>query len=241
VIIFGIWNINKMELHKTITIDKSKYKFSLNDHYLDYFSKASDFTLTYYKEDFDRIANTKFSEVSAEFFLQEMSWAISVSGFNARIVSGFFPKMMKILEPMFSDISKQNWKNWDDLVYVEPELMEIFGNTRKVKSIIFNSISLVGQGIKDLGWEEYRNNNLDTPEKLQKFKMVGPVISMHLARNIGLLDFVKPDLHLVRMANTWGFSNPMEMCKSIQQKYDMPLGLIDLCLFYAASSFGSKQ
>lgn len=57
---------------------------------------------------------------------------------------------------------------------------------------------------------------------------------------MGLLNFVKADLHLERLAAFWKFKSPNDMCKTIQQKYDMELGLIDLCLFYFASSVGSK-
>lgn len=232
-----------MELHKQIKLDKIKYNMSLQDDYLIYFAKSMDFVMEHYKEDFDRIANTKFENVSPEHFLREMAWCICVSGFNAKIVSRFFPKLLEILNPLYSEIAKIDTPFW----YSKPEhwalnepLLQVFGNKRKINAILANTI-LVGRALRDDRWETYRNNQLNTPQKLEKLDMIGPVISMQLARNCGLLAFVKPDLHLVRMSKHWGFDNPIKLCKAIQQKYDLPLGLIDLVLFYAASSFGSKQ
>lgn len=242
-----------MELHKNLIIDKTKYNLSLQDDPMTYFAKSMDFVLTYYKEDFDRIASTKFENVSPEFFLREMTWCILVSGFNARIVSGFFPKIMSILDPLFTEINNgvniycanasENEAEWIWMQDKEQhiiDLLKIFNNGRKIRAIVKNAEE-VWEGQYSQRWEMYKNNKLNTPQKLEKFEMIGPVISMHLARNIGLLNFVKPDLHLMRMSKAWGFANPIELCKSIQTKYDLPLGLIDLCLFYTASTFGSKK
>ena len=230
-----------MELHKNIKIDKEKYNFSLKDHYLDYFAKAMDFALSYYKDDFDRIANTKFEEITADFFLREMAWCICVSGFNAKIVSKIFPKLLDILNPIFIDISNNDEQLLDEnFGLFSIALEQTFANKKKIKAILNNSI-VVRDNIKNKGWVQYKNNELNTPQKLEKFDMIGPVISLHLARNSGLLDFVKPDLHLNRMAKNWNFKSPLDLCKEIQKRYDMPLGLIDLCLFYSASTFGTSK
>lgn len=229
-----------MELHKNLTFDKEKYNFSLNEPYLEYFSKALKFVNENYNEDYNRIANTKFSEVSPDFFLQEMTWCICVSGFNSKIVSKFFPKLMFVLNPMFIDIAKCRYDHWENNYCLNKSLLEIFNNKRKINAILSNSIELVLSGSKKLGWETYRDTYLNSPEKLENFAMVGPAISKHLARNIGLINFVKPDIHLKRMAKNWNFESPDILCREIQKHYDIPLGLIDLVLFFTASTFGTK-
>jgi hypothetical protein len=227
-----------MELHKNIVIDKAKYNFSLNDNYLDYFAKASDFTLTYYKDDFDRIANTKFSEVSAEFFFREYCWCVCTSGFNAKIVSKFFPQLLEALSPLFDMVNgKTDIVNSIDIAM---SAMNVFGNRRKIKAMI-DTAFILRDGIKKYTWETYRNNELNTPHKLMMFPYIGSITKFHLARNCSMLDFVKPDIHLERAAKYWKFDNSLEMCKAIQTKYDIPLGLIDLVLWYSFSTFGSKK
>jgi hypothetical protein len=74
---------------------------------------------------------------------------------------------------------------------------------------------------------------------------IGKVTAYHLGRNIGLLESVKPDLHLERMAKHWGEKSPETLVKGIQDKHTasvgeyIPAGLVDLCLWYAASTFGT--
>lgn len=229
-----------MEIHKSIKLD-NRYKLSLTDNYIDYFTKALEFTTEYYKEDLDRISSTKFENITPDFFLREMAWCICVSGFNAKVVSKFFPKLLEILDPMFSDIANGKWQYWDDCRYtLDKPLAGVFRNKRKMDAIIYNSIELVSRGIKKKSWELYRDSELDSPDKLEKFQMIGPAISKHLARNIGLLNFVKPDVHLKRFALNWKFKDPDELCLAIQKEFNLPLGLIDLVLWYGASTFGTK-
>ena len=65
---------------------------------------------------------------------------------------------------------------------------------------------------------------------LESFSWIGPITKYHLARNIGI-DTVKPDRHLVRLAETFGFGDPLTMCKEIQKDNDTKLGTIDVILW----------
>jgi hypothetical protein len=71
--------------------------------------------------------------------------------------------------------------------------------------------------------------------------MMGPVTRYHLARNIGI-DCVKPDRHLMRLAARWGYPNPLEMCKDIQNEIggSEKLGTIDVVLWRWCNLFGSS-
>jgi hypothetical protein len=68
---------------------------------------------------------------------------------------------------------------------------------------------------------------------LQSFDFIGPVTGLHLAKNIGL-DVVKPDRHLVRMANAF-HSSPEGMCKAIAEVTGDRLSAIDLVLWRYAT------
>jgi len=71
------------------------------------------------------------------------------------------------------------------------------------------------------------NNKVDYLETLP---WIGPITKYHLARNIGI-DTVKPDRHLVRLAEMFEFGSPMEMCKYIQKDNGTKLGTIDVVLW----------
>lgn len=224
-----------MEMHKDIAID-SKYKLSMQDDYIQYFSKALEFTNQYYKEDLNRISSTKFSEITPEIFFREYCWAICTSGFNAKIVSKFYPKLLLTLDPLIRFINNSEKINSID---VGISALSVFNNSKKIKAMI-DCAFILNDGINNFGWSIYKDLKLNSPEKLQELPFIGPITCFHLARNIGLLDYVKPDLHLERAAKHWNFNNSLEMCKAIKDKYDLPLGIIDLCFWYAFSTFGSK-
>ncbi|NHJ25977.1 MAG: hypothetical protein EAX89_15475 [Candidatus Lokiarchaeota archaeon] len=75
---------------------------------------------------------------------------------------------------------------------------------------------------------------------LKTLSWIGDINKFHLARNIGI-DCVKPDRHLSRMAEKFGFNDPLEMCKEIQKITNEKLGVIDIVLWRYANLRGSKK
>lgn len=67
-------------------------------------------------------------------------------------------------------------------------------------------------------------------EYLATLPWIGNITKYHLARNIGI-DCIKPDRHLVRLAEQFGFKTPQEMCKTIQDQTGQRLGVIDVILW----------
>lgn len=132
--------------------------------------------------------------------------------------------------------------HWSSLARKEePEVMRsvlpVCNNPQKARAV-WRASRLLRDGVDAFGWDEYRKGYLSSPDLLRRLPYVGPVTCFHLARNVGLLEFVKPDLHLVRMAEHWGFPDPVEMCRAVRPE-GMPLGIVDLVLWYAASTFGT--
>lgn len=226
-----------MELHKKISIPKTEY-IDINTDYLSYFNKSLLFVNKYYSEDYNRTLNTNFFDIDPTLFFKEYVFCVCVSGFNSKIISKLFPELLIAFQPLMDMIAgKLDTVNSID---VAMDSMHLFRNKRKIKSIIDYAFILM-EKIKLMGWETYKMEELNSPDKLQKLPFIGPITCFHLARNIGLLDNVKPDLHLTRLSKLWGFDNPRALCEAIQTEYNLPLGMIDLVLFYAASTFGSKS
>jgi len=224
-----------MEIRKNIK--DNEFNLSLSDHYLDYFIKSYNFVQKHYKEDFDRIANTKFQNIDPLFFFREYVWVCCASGFNAGVVSGFFPSLLTALEPLSEIILKND--QGVDIAKVKEQALKIFNSTRKIDAII-KTAQILGENIQRFGWETYRNKHLNCAAQLTVFPYIGNTTCQHLGRNIGLKDKVKPDIHLMRLAKNWGFACPDDMCARVKEKYDMDTGLIDLIFWYGASSTGTK-
>jgi hypothetical protein len=59
---------------------------------------------------------------------------------------------------------------------------------------------------------------------------IGQITKYHLARNLGI-DTVKPDRHLIRLTERFGYPSPIKMCKVIQKETSTRLGVIDVTLW----------
>ncbi len=75
---------------------------------------------------------------------------------------------------------------------------------------------------------------------LKGMSWIGDITKFHLARNIGI-DCVKPDRHLVRLAEQFGFNTPHEMCVEIQRYTKERLGVIDVVLWRYCNLNGSNN
>lgn len=223
-----------MEQHKKLS-GIEEYEPDLGESPHAYFKKALLFARTFYDDELNRIWSTRFNEVTPAFFFREYVWVVHTSGFSAKAVSKFFQKILKSYGP-YPVLALESFDEVFDRV------RPICNYRKKVESV-HKTAGIILEGIGERGWESFRNESLSTPDLLMRLPHVGPVTCFHLARNVGMLEFVKPDLHLVRMANHWGYSDCTEMCESIQGKLDedVPLGIIDLVLWYSSSSFGTTQ
>lgn len=65
---------------------------------------------------------------------------------------------------------------------------------------------------------------------LESLPWIGPITKYHLARNIGI-DCVKPDRHLMRLAEEFNFKTPLDLCIEIQNHVNERLGVIDIILW----------
>ena len=208
-----------MEPHKTIpSIDVNDVPI-LSLGAKDYFIKAHKFAYEYYYDIIEKISSTKFNEFSPERFFEEYIWVVYTSGFSAKAVSKFFDRLSNAYGH-FVDLSERTIDN------VMPEIKLICNNKQKANSVV-KMAKILNDNIIKYGWQKYRDDHLSSPELLTNLPHIGPITCFHLARNIGLLDSVKPDLHLVRAAKYWGYNSCEEMCRDIQPE-GMPLGIVDL-------------
>lgn len=220
-----------MEPHKELSLTE-ELRPDLGSPPGEYFAKARAFVERFYGDELRAFQSVRFQDVSPEFFAREHAWVVHATGFSAKAVGKFMPKLVLA------------YGHWSDLARKEEtEVMEavlpVCNNPQKARAV-WRMAKLIRDGVDAFGWEGYRDEDLSSPEKLRRLPYVGPVTCFHLARNIGLLECVKPDLHLVRMAEHWGYKDCVAMCEDMRPD-GMPLGIVDLILWYAASTFGTLE
>jgi len=225
-----------MEPRQSLSVAMQSYRPSLEDGPLKYFEKAYIFATQFYNEQIQQIWSVKFDDVTPEHFFREYIWVVHATGFNAKVVA----KMMPRLVEAYGNHRECACQLFESL-YIR--VSQVCAHKGKAKSV--HSTARYINDNYGLTWGKFKEGYLSTPQKLTKLAFIGPITCYHLARNIGLLEFVKPDLHLVRMAKYWGIKDCDEMCKMMRdhhtsQGFDpMPLGIVDLILWYAASTFGT--
>ena len=71
--------------------------------------------------------------------------------------------------------------------------------------------------------------------------MIGPITKFHLARNIGI-DCAKPDRHLVRIAERFGWKDNIQgMCVKLAAYSGWRIGTVDLILWRYCNMHGQTQ
>jgi len=195
-----------------------------------YFTKAKIFADKFYGEDMKRMLCVKWDEVGPSLFFEEYVWVACATGFSAAAVSKFIGRLIEKLG-WYDELAEEEFED------VFERVRSVLNNKDKIKAM-HETAKMIRKGVLETGWDKFKQEYMSTPEKLQKFPYIGKVTCFHLARNIGLMEVVKPDLHLVRMARHWGYDDCVTMCKEVRPE-GMPLGIVDYIFWIAAATFGT--
>lgn len=217
-----------MENHKEIELEE-KFKPTVSDSPDAFFRKALGFTEKSYKDVIDRILGTEVENVSKEFFFREYVWSVHTSGFSAKAVSKFFNK----LEEAYGNPDALASEKYEEVI---ERVSRVCRNPAKIRSVMRTAILM-----KE--WDEFKKKYLSSIDTIEELPYIGPTTKYHVGRNIGFKDSVKPDLHLERLRKFWGFESSELMCADMKEKSGskFPLGVIDLCVWYLSSSYGTME
>lgn len=107
------------------------------------------------------------------------------------------------------------------------DISTVFGHVGKVAAIKKILIYYVQF------FNEYQHST-DKLEYLQTIPFIGGITKYHLAKNLGH-DVVKPDRHLVRIANNYGYIDCNELCRRISQDSGDKVSVVDIVLWRSAN------
>ncbi len=163
-------------------------------------------------------------------FLRESAWVILNSGMRESVVRQRFGKI------------SEAFYNWQSAVIIAENAktcreiaLRYFNHKGKiaailsiVKRISHDGFSDIFHGIKQTGIKY-----------LRQFPFLGPVTSIHLAKNIGL-SVAKPDRHLIRLVSRLGYKNVQVLCEDISRATDDPVPVIDIVLWRFSTLYRSN-
>ena len=150
--------------------------------------------------------------------MREAAWVILSSGFRESVVRNCFPGVSTAF---------LEWCSADRILHrreaCRASALRAFGHTGKVEAIL-----TVVEQVDSQGVEIIRDGLAGCgPDYLQRFPYVGPVTARHLAKNLGVA-VVKPDRHLVRLANEFGQDSVEAMCDDIATVVGDSVAVIDV-------------
>jgi hypothetical protein len=158
-------------------------------------------------------------------FLREAAWVILSAGMRERVVRRHFGGISR---------AYLEWKSASAIAEMRTTCrraaLRIFNHPAKVNAIVGVADFLVERGIDNVRASMLREG----ASVLQRLPFIGPVTSLHLAKNIGL-PVAKPDRHLMRIAAALDYSSPSELCIDIATILQEPVGVVDLVLWRFAT------
>jgi len=189
-----------------------------------YRAKSHVYEKGFFKEVYSQ-ERRSIDQICKSDFFREYAWVVLSSGLSEKVVLSVFPKLTKIFN---------NWRNplkiIDNHTTLFPKALRVFRNKQKISALfemarylVDKSISFVTTLIKKHGLNY-----------LMQFKYLGPATSAHLAKNIGF-NFAKPDRHLMRICNHFGFSCVDTFCEEIAYITGDKKSVVDLILWRYAT------
>lgn len=174
-----------------------------------------------YDDEIDWQYEVSLDTLSEQKLLKETAWVILNSGMKESVIRSRFPSISKAFNDWVSAsyIKENSYK-------CRHEAIKIFNHKPKINAIITISKNISNDGFNKI-LERIKTEGI---EYLRKFPFLGPVTSIHLAKNIGM-SVAKPDRHLKRLASITGYRNAQELCEEIALITADPVPVIDLVLW----------
>lgn len=164
------------------------------------------------------ISSETFKNLKSKRFLSEYCWVIYASGFKVSTVESIFPT----LRTAFKDFELDALSKMKSL----KAALSVFNNERKAGSFLKGSKMIADEGFPAFK-KRLKKEGLDMLEQLPG---IGPITKYHLAKNIGLADEAKPDIWLVRAAESCN-STVDELVGFLSEKYNMSRHAVDIVLW----------
>lgn len=165
-------------------------------------------------------------ELAKRGYAHEVDWANSVE--PCKEASDFCIQFIWVVcnSGMKNQIAETIYKKILQAIYDKEDISEAFGHKGKVgamKEVIKNQKTLFSEYLKSTNKIEF----------CKSLPWIGDITKYHLAKNLGV-DCVKPDRHLVRIAEKYGYT-PFDLCKRISDKTGDRLGAVDVVLWRAGN------
>lgn len=178
-----------------------------------------------YASEIDWQDDIQFDAIDETYFLRETAWVILSSGMRESVIANLFDEISRAF---------LGWSSSTEIVRRRPSCtanaLKIFRHPGKI-----NAIGDVAEFVNTIGFDAVKDRvRREGLSELRRLPFVGNVTQFHLAKNLGI-DVVKPDRHLVRMAQCAGFPGPHVMCERVAEETGDRVGTVDIVFWRYAT------
>jgi hypothetical protein len=178
-----------------------------------------------YGAEIDWQESRSLAALSESDFLEEFAWVVLSSGMKEAVVRRLFPRISQAF---------LEWRSAAAIVRrrrsCQRRAIRVFNHRPKIDAVLS-----AAKRVADLGFSAFRNQiQRGGIDFIRTLAFMGPATSYHLAKNIGL-DVVKPDRHLVRIAESAGGFSPNDLCEMIAHQTGDKVSVIDIVLWRYAT------
>jgi hypothetical protein len=163
--------------------------------------------------------------INLQSFFSEYSWVVLSSGMRESVIKKKFSELSNVFNNWNDPIaiSKKN-------VAIRNKALKIFNNAPKIDAILFMAKYLCSTTVKN----EIELISTLGCAYLEKFPFLGPATSLHFAKNLGFV-VSKPDRHIVRISEKFGYNCPAKFCTEISQHTGEKVSVVDIILWRYAT------
>jgi len=180
-----------------------------------------------FKLEYEWQQNLEVQDLTEREFLKEAAWVVINSGFKESTARKHFGN----ISLAFGD--------WESAFHITAhrELcincgLSAFRNERKIVAI-----ADIAEIVFQYGFDKIHRDLSDDPiSSLSKFPYIGPITVWHLAKNLGC-DVAKPDRHIVRLAETYGYDCVQAFCRDIANETGEKVNVVDIVLWRYFATF----
>jgi len=178
-----------------------------------------------YGAEIDWQESRSLAALSESDFMEEFTWVVLSSGMKETVVRGLFPRISQAFLEWRSaaDIVKR-WRS------CQRRAIRVFNHRPKIDAVLS-----AAKRVTDIGFSAFRDQiQHGGVDFIRTLAFMGPATSYHLAKSIGL-DVVKPDRHMVRIAESAGGLSPNDLCEMIAHQTGDKVSVIDIVLWRYAT------
>ena len=180
-----------------------------------------------YADEIDWQDSRSPERVDESTFLEEAAWVVLSTGFSEKVLRGRFDTISRAF---------LYWENAHTIVrhaqVCEAHALAAFNHRGKIHAITTLARIVATSGFSDI-WDEVVKDPVET---LRGFPYIGPVTSLHLAKNLGF-DVAKPDRHLIRISKVLRFDCVEKLCRSVSHEVGDRTAVVDLVFWRFATEF----